>query len=389
MRILILNWRDPKNPRAGGAEVLTLTMAKRWVAQGHHVTWFSGQFPGGAPEETVDGIRFVRAGGPWTVYWQAFRFYRRAGRGAFDVVLDEVNTMPFFSPWYVRGATVLHFNQLAREVWFYECHLPMAMFGYLWEPLWLSTYRRRPVIAISESGKRDLIHLGFQAERITVIPMGATGIPVLPPVPREPVPTILFVGRLKRSKRVDHAVRALARLRAVPNARLWIVGGGDASYRRALERLVRRLGLQERVIFHGSVSEIDKHRLMQRAHVLVVPSVREGWGLVVSEANHWGTPAAVYPVPGLIDSTQDGVTGVVCRAQSPAALAEALSRLLGDPIWWHALSRNANASARPDLLERAADVALAALSAAAGLLQQRAGERAAIQGARHREAHQV
>ncbi|MBI4227066.1 MAG: glycosyltransferase family 4 protein [Candidatus Omnitrophica bacterium] len=366
MRILLLSWRDPKNPLAGGAEVLTEALAARWLARGHQVTWYASRFPGAPAEEAVGGIRYLRAGGRWSVYWHAFARYRRQWQGHYDVIVDEINTIPFFSSWYAREPVILHFNQLAHEVWFYECPLPVAIVGYLLEPLALWPYRRRHVITISESAKRDLLRLGFSAERVAVMPMGPAPTPPLPPAPRETAPTVLFVGRLKRAKRVDHVLRAMAGLSDLSRAQLWIVGNGDADYRRALERLSGRLGLTGRVTFFGAVPEEEKHRLMQRAHVLAVPSVREGWGLVVSEAGVWGTPSAVYPVPGLIDSTRHNVTGWICATPTPRALANALQRLLTDQPLWEQLSRRARQALSGDELDRAADLALTVMARAMG-----------------------
>lgn len=332
MRILIFNWRDIKNPLAGGAEVLTHETARRWVQQGHEVTLLTSRFSAAPAEEVVDGVRIVRCGNAWTVYWQAARCYRQRFRGRCDVVIDEVNTLPFFTPWYVREPVVMHFNQMAREVWFYECAWPLNVLGYLLEPWYLRVYRQIPAVAISRSSRHDLLRLGFDQHRVDVIPL-----PMCPYQPtdnngREPEPTLLFVGRLKRSKRVDHAIRALAVVRRRhPRAKLWVVGGGDASYRRALERLAARVRVSKAVEFRGQVSEADKRHLMHRADVIVVPSVREGWGLIVSEAHSQGTPAVVYPVPGLVDSTEHQVTGLICNRPTPDALAAQVQELLENP----------------------------------------------------------
>ena len=145
MRILILNWRCPKNPRAGGAEVLTYEVAKRLVAGGHEVEWFSASFPGAEPEEDLDGIRVIRAGRQWTVHLYAFRRYFRQLRPSFDLVIDEVNTVPFFTPLWADVPVFMLIYQLAREVWWYESHFPISLFGFVLEPFYLRLYKRIPV----------------------------------------------------------------------------------------------------------------------------------------------------------------------------------------------------------------------------------------------------
>lgn len=334
-RVLILNWRDLRHPRAGGAERVTHEMARRWVAWGHEVTLFCASFPGALPREVVDGVRIIRRGRQQTVHWQAYQYYRGLPHDRYDVVVDEVNTIPFFAPLYARVPVIMYSNQLAREVWRYEAPFPLSAVGYAAEPLYLQVYRRTPIMTISQSSADDLRHLGLSGP-VHVIPMAVdTERPAALPSldSKEPVLTLVYVGRVVPSKRVDDIVRALAFLRraGAPEARLWIVGAWDEAYRAVLDRHIAELGLGESVTFWGHVDRATKERLLARAHVFVMASIREGWGLVVTEANALGTPAVVYDVPGLRDSTRHGETGLVCAYNTPAALARGVLALWQDP----------------------------------------------------------
>ena len=343
MRILIFNWRDIKNPSAGGAEVLIQEVARRWVAAGHEVSLITSSYPKALPEEEIDGVRILRRGNALTVYWQAYLLYRERFRGRCDLVIDEINTVPFFTPWYVREPLVMHFNQLAREVWFYECPWLLSFVGFLLEPLWLRIYRSSYTVTISRSSRLDLLRLGFEQTQVHVIPMPTKPYTAPAVNHRAALPTFAFLGRLKRSKRVHHAIRAFAMVHAqIPNCRLWVLGEGDAAYRHHLKRLVEHFKLDSAVTFFGQVPELQKERLLQEAHALIVPSVREGWGIVVSEANSKGTPAIVYPVAGLVDSTEDQVTGLVCRSSTPRALADQMIGLVGNKALWRRLSAPEN-----------------------------------------------
>jgi len=333
-RVLILNWRDVQHPWAGGAERVTHEMARRWVAWGHEVTLFCASFPGAAPREVVDGVRIIRRGQQQTVHWQAYQYYRRLRGARYDVVVDEVNTIPFFAPLYAHVPVIMYSNQLAREVWRYEAPFPLSAIGYVAEPLYLQAYRRTPVMTISQSSADDLRHLGLVGP-MHIIPMAVdTDAPAaLPSVDtKEPVLTLIYVGRVVPSKRVDDIVRALGFLHrnGVPDARLWIVGSWDEAYRRMLDRHIAELGLGADVIFWGHVDRATKEQLLARAHVFVMASIREGWGLVVTEANALGTPSVVYDVPGLRDSTRHGETGLVCAHNTPAALADGVLALWRD-----------------------------------------------------------
>jgi glycosyltransferase involved in cell wall biosynthesis len=344
MRLLILNWRCPTHPKAGGAELLTLRIAERLVRWGHEVTWFAAAYPGAEREEMMAGIHVLRAGGQASVHWQAGRWYARHGRGLFDVVVDEINTIPFFAHRYAGVPSVAFILQLAREVWWYETAWPLAALGYLLEPLYLLAYRRLPVVTISESSAESLRAHGARGP-ISVIPMATdfTAEPALPAlVEKEANWTLVCLGRVVPSKRVDHAIRVLPVLQATGiSVRLWVVGSVAPDYRLRLEQLASKLGVGAAVTFWGKVAEDQKRELLRRAHLLVACSAREGWGIMVTEANAVGTPAVVYDVPGLRDSTRHGETGLVCETRSPAGLAAGVARLLRDPATYERLRAKA------------------------------------------------
>jgi glycosyltransferase involved in cell wall biosynthesis len=303
------------------------------------VEWFSASFPGAPAVEELDGVRIVRAGRQWTVHWHAFKRYRRSLRGHFDVVIDEVNTMPFFTPLWAGIPTFMLIFQLAREVWWYESPLPISAVGYAIEPMYLLGYRHTPVFTISRSTELDLRSLGFKGP-ITLIPIGIEKV-ASASRPKADTPTFLYVGRLAPSKRIEHMLRALAQFRqATGTGALWLVGSGSEGYQRSLAKLARHLSVEDNVRFLGRVSSQDKHRLMAEAHALLMTSVREGWGLVVTEANAFGTPAIVYDVPGLRDSVRHDSTGLVVPPQ-PQNLSQAMIRLSSDPVLYARLAREA------------------------------------------------
>ena len=237
--------------------------------------------------------------------------------------------MPFFTPLWAGIPTVMLIFQLAREVWWYESPVPVNAIGFAWEPIYLSLYRHTPVITISKSTEQDLRELGFLGP-ITIVPIGIQQVPSAQHS-KATIPTFLYVGRLAPSKRIGHMVRALSQFRAATGAgRLWLAGSGSESYRRSLSELAKRLKVQDSVVFLGRVSEQEKRRLMAEARALLMTSVREGWGLVVTESNACGTPAVVYDVPGLRDSVRNEITGLVVPPR-PDRLCEAMIRVTSDP----------------------------------------------------------
>lgn len=361
MRILILNWRCPMNPRAGGAEFVTFEIARRLVQRGHSIEWFSAGFPGALAEETFGGVRFVRAGRQWTVHWRAFQRYRGKLRKDFDVVIDEINTIPFFTPLWADIPTVMFMHQLAREVWWYETSFPLSAIGFVAEPRYLRRYRHVPVLTVSPSTRNDLRQLGFEGS-ICILPEGLEPITELH-VDRLSVPAFLYVGRLAPSKRVADIVSAFARFCAsVESAELTLLGDGPSEYVQRLRDLGTRLGVSERIRFLGRVSQREKHQEMARAHMLLLASVREGWGLVVTEANAFGTPAVAYDVPGLRDSIRHDKTGLLTRP-TPDALADAMLQLWSDPKRYKRLSAGAVAWSSTFSFDRTTDALETEISA--------------------------
>lgn len=323
MKILICNWRDMTHPAAGGAEVYTDEVIRRWSAQGHQVTHFSAAVEGQPDDELAGGIRFVRRGSRFSVYREAASWYTRHGRGRFDLVIDEANTRPFFAhEWADDTSVVALFHQTAEEIWFHEVPWPAAVLGrYVLEPRWLRRYRTVPTLTVSPSSQRALEDFGLTD--VEVVPEGLTLPDHLPRVAKETRPTVAFVGRLVSSKRPFDVLDAFERVRSnLPDAQLWMIGGGplEDAVRRAAPRGVEVL---------GRVSQEEKYSRMARAHALLATSVREGWGLVVAEAAAVGTRTIGYDAPGLRDAVA-AAEGVLVPAD-PTALAAWMAQVL--PRW--------------------------------------------------------
>ena len=317
--MLIFNWKDLAHPHAGGAEVLTEEVARALVQRGHEVTLFASSVAGRPEREAVEGVEIVRRGGRLGVYREARRFWEEQEARSFDVVVDEINTRPFLTPHFVRGTPIVALiHQLAREIWFYETPFPVSVVGrYVLEPRWLRPYRDVPALTVSRSSADSLSrHHGWQD--VTVIPEGSEPHPI-PVVVREHDPTVIYLGRLVGMKQPGHALRAFGLLRGrFPQARLWVIGDGPL-----LRRLRRRAPAG--VTFLGRLEADEVRERLARAHVLVATSVREGWGLNVSEAAACGTPSIGYSVAGLVDSIP--ASGGALVEPNPEALARALAEL--------------------------------------------------------------
>jgi glycosyltransferase involved in cell wall biosynthesis len=327
MRFLMLNWRDPKNPKAGGAERVTEGYWRALLARGHEVHWFANAFPDAPAEETLDGLHVARGGGPGTSIVAAWRWYRRQPR--FDLVVDQNHGLPWFAPWWCRTRCVAYIHEVLGPIWhsFYRGLTPY--FGAWQERNVLRLYRNVPFWTACQSTERMLREFGVR--HIQRIPYGVhtRALPALEPKPLTRPLRLIVVSRLAPNKRIGHALRVcrLALDRGL-DTRLTVVGGGDDEAR--LHALAAELRLGDAVRFTGALPEPEKDALLRAAHLLLHTSLREGWGLNVIEANAMGTPSVVYPAPGLTESTLHDQTGVVCEEETPESMVEALAALAAD-----------------------------------------------------------
>lgn len=368
MKILIFNWRDIKNPLSGGAEILTHEMAKRWVKWGHRVTQFSASFPDGVKQETIDGVQIIRRGAPdilsfsIPVHFWAFWYYWTKFRGRFDLVIDEIHGIPFFTPLFVKERKVALICEVANEIWGQMFAFPWSMIGLLTEKFYFYVYKKTNFLTISLSTQKDLISAGIPKEKITILPMGVTLYPLKKRPAKEKQPTLIFVGRLCRMKGIAEAISAFKLItKTFPKARFWIIGSGDKAYIKYLENLVKRKKLVNQVKFFGFVSEKEKFAYLARAHLLLHPSKREGWGLVVHEANSVGTPVVAYDSPGLRDIVRNGVNGRLCMNCSPEKMAKIAIDLLKNLSLYRQLQRDGLVEVKKASWNKTAKVALATL----------------------------
>ncbi len=332
MRVLVLDYKDLWHPEAGGAQIYVHEVASVWRDQGHDVTIFTSR-NSRPEEETVDGVHYVRRGNKYSVFHEARLFLIRRGDD-FDVILDTVNQRPFLAHEVVGEKATAIVYHLGLDVWQKEFSAPLAFVGrYILEPEWMRRLNYAPrIVALSDSTSRSFDHYGLPCDDI----VEPGGVDVEPVLDREVgrAPRIVFLGRLVENKRPLDAIRAVREIQQrIPEASLDVLGGGY------LLEEARALA-SENVRVWGHVSEEFKVDILSRADLLLMTSVREGWGLVVNEAGARGVPTIGYDVPGLQDSVRHGETGLLTE-ESPAALADAAVSLLTSPDEWRRLSRNA------------------------------------------------
>lgn len=348
LRILVFNWRDLRNRKAGGAEVRLHEIFSRIARMGYECVLITSRHKGLAREEVIDGLLVKRLGPEYAFPLLApFYYWYSLLKGAnYDLVVEDISKIPLFTPIWSKKPLIGIFHQFHGPILFQELPLPLALLAEFAERLLGPVYKNTPLIVVSESTKEELIKRTFGVRKAPLkVILGAPKLILSPtPVPKTLYPSVLYLGRLARYKNLDHLLAAMKIVIAkFPEARLLIAGKGDSL---RLKRLAFSLGIEQSVMFYGEVSEEEKATLLRSAWVFAIPSLKEGFGLSVLEAALSGTPAVGYEVSGLRDSIKSGETGILVPYGDIKGLAKAIISILGDEILRETLSKNAALWAR-------------------------------------------
>lgn len=328
--ILLLNWRDTGHPEGGGSEVYVEQLADGLAGKGHRVTLFTARYPGSAGAETrPSGVRVIRRGNRFSLYPRAALAYWLGRLGRPAVIVEVQNGMPFLARAWARSARVLVLvHHVHREQWPVVMPVPLARVGW-----WLESRvaprvnRGARYVTVSEATRSELAGLGISAHRIAVIHNGNIH-PPLPDVARSEHPSLLVLGRLVPHKRIEIALQVTARL-AADYPRLELVVAGQGWWEPKLRHRAAELGITDRVRFVGHVSDAERHRLLATSWISLVPSLKEGWGLVVVEAGAHGTPSIGFDgAGGLSESIVDEHTGLLARHDDVEHFLELTATLL-------------------------------------------------------------
>ncbi len=340
MRVLILSWRGPSHPLAGGAEQATWTHAKSWTKAGHDITIFTSSFPKSKETELIDGIKILRKGDQYFgVKIQAFFWYLKH-RSYFDLVVDEFHGIPFFTPLYVKVKILAFIHETGTQVWAlnfwpFPLNLLPKIFGPLVEnSTFKFLYRNIPFMTVSKSTKLDLMK--FNINNISVVPNGVTGPKKIKKLTKSKIFTIIYLSALAQDKGTEDAIKAFELIHdQIPTIQFWIVGKSEPKYLEYLK------SLSKLPKYFGYVSEQEKFNLLSQSSILIFPSFHEGWGLVNIEANIFGVPVVGYNVSGTKDSVINNKTGILCPKGDVNGLANSCIELYKDKKKYNFLAKNA------------------------------------------------
>ena len=346
LKILIFNWRDTKHVWSGGAEVYIHEIAKRWVEEGHLVTLFCGNDGKNPRNEVVDGVQMVRRGGFYTVYIWAFLYYILKFRKKYDIIIDNENGIPFFTPIYSREPVIglihhVHQEVILRELKLPKHLLPVALLTKFVERFVMPLiYRNVQMVTVSESSKSDMQKIGLGKKYPIQIVNPGVDLSKCKTMNKYKNPTLLYVGRLKAYKSIDTVIKSVHQLvPLIPNIKFYIAGSGDEKDK--LELLVDKLKLNNNVKFLGKVSDKKRNELMAKSWVFVYPSTFEGWGISAIEASACGTPVIASDVAGLRDSVKNNYSGYLTKVKDINGFKEKIMIMINNKKNRNLMSKNA------------------------------------------------
>ncbi len=342
--ILALSWRDIRAPKAGGAEVHTHEMLSRLNKKKYEVYHFSVKNKHQVSYEVIDGVHYLRHGNLISVIFAARKFYRKYKENI-DFVIDQCNTHRFFTPFWVEPQKrIFYIHQLTKEIWDISVPFPISKIGKILEELLLGLNKNDYVITVSDSTRDDLLQRGYKKEKIKIIHNGVSFKPwnFNEMCVKENNPTFIYVGRYSPYKGIDIAIKAFARLKELcPNVKLWILGKKDSNYVDkyimpiCMEYHLKWADITENnkdgdILSWGYVSEDKKLELLSRAWCLLFPSIREGWGIPITEAGCVGTPSIAFNSPGIREAVNYDKAGYLCNENSVEGLLEQMQKVITD-----------------------------------------------------------
>ncbi len=333
MNILIFNWQDIKNPFAGGAEVHLQEIFKRIVKMGNKVTLICCKSDALTDEEIIDGIRVIRYGNRNMFNYFVPRLYRNfIKRENVDIVIDDINKIPFYTPKFVKHPILAISHHFFGKSIIVEAGIVRGLYVMFAEYLVNKIYKPTPFAVVSQSTLDEFLRRGFAKENFRIITnaLDQSDFPFQHNDKSTDEIRIAYFGRLKKYKRVEQLFYAFNLFaNEYPNAKLDIIGTGD--YLSSLQKLARKLGIEEKTKFYGYVSDNEKKELLMDVDVVVNTSQKEGWGITNIEANACGTPVISANVPGLRDSVKNHQSGLLYEFGNINDLKNKLVELLTNP----------------------------------------------------------
>ncbi len=344
MNILFLTWKDITHPSKWWAETVIYNYAKRLIARGHTVIWFASTFPGAERESVIDGIHIIRKFHMHTAWLFGWIWYRKwKKQNHIDIIIDEAGGWPLLSPLYEKKIPILflihHIGDDEFQKYWYIGKFAKKLYHSM-----IRQYRSYTTITVSNSTRDELVNdFWFSRNDISVIENVCDRMPIQNVDFTQKEKKILFLGRIMPVKRVEDAIRAFSVFfhsdSHFSEYILNIAGTyQDLGYFHTLKLIIQELHLEDRVFFSGYIDNEKMQDFITPHKILLVPSKKEGFWLVILEANAYGISAIGYDVPGLRDSIHPWVNGFLIPDGDYQSMGMKLAEVIRDTDFYEKLS---------------------------------------------------
>lgn len=335
----MLAWRDLDDDEAGGSEVHAHSIAAIWAQSGLGVTMRTSAAKGLPSNAFREGYSVSRKAGRFSVFARS-PISEIAGRlGPADALVEIWNGMPFLSPLWWKGPRSIWLHHVHGPMWGMTLGKSLAQVGDTIESrIAPRIYKDQPIVTLSESSRREIVEeLGIAESKVTVIEPGVDPY-FSPGGTKSPTPLAVAVGRLVPVKDFHRLVRITAAAhQSAPDLKLVIVGEGYE--RDSITALIRELGAESYIELVGRVSDQELRDLYRRSWLAVSASVREGWGMTLTEAAACGTPSVATDIAGHYDAVSRDRSGLLRTTDED--LAAAIVAVCNDSDLRSRLSRGA------------------------------------------------
>lgn len=337
-KILFLSWKDILHPEVWWAEVVLWNYIKWLHHKWYEVTWVWSNFTWGKSNEIHEWVNIIRL---WTInniYFKFPSYYKKQLAWKYDLIVDEAWWMPLFSPLYEKNIPIVFFiHHIWDKEWDFKYPFPLSKIGKFLFTQIIKLYKNHPTVTVSHSTKQELISsLWFNKGNVydieNALDLQKDNSIVLENKKNE----ILFFGRLMPMKRAEHAILAFSHFLSlnksnnspIPEHTLIIIWPSqDEKYFSSLTSLVSTLRIKDKVIFHWWISLGERYKIADKK-VMLFPSYKEWYWLVVLEANLYWIPSIWYDVWWVRDAIKDSINGHIVTPHDYKAMWQKLFDLL-------------------------------------------------------------
>ena len=323
--IVWVAWKDIYSKNSGGAEIVSHKI-RNYLSKYHKIILISPRKSYLPKKENLKHYEILR---PCNIFLLPFFLFLFSRKKNIEIFIEEINTIPFFSKIFVKAKKkFLFFHQLAEKIWFYETIFPISLIGFVLEKIYLKFMSDMKVITISKSTKKNLMKYGFKTKKILLINQILNEkFKIFSPKKINSKIKLVYFGSLRKMKNVNSIIRIFSKLIKIrKNYSLSIVSKELKSIdnRNKIIFWIKKYKIKDKINLISNINDIKKFRILRSFHINLFASIKEGWGLVISEMAFLGIPSVAFNVDGVRDSIINNYTGKISNFGDDGAFVKSI-----------------------------------------------------------------